>query len=77
MSVRASVCILRLGERQGGFVQLFLKVVGEVQGSDRQIPNNYFDVFKHKEIFFEGKMLLKLHFYGLYRRTLFVMSIGY
>ena len=59
MSVRTSVC---LGERQGGFVQLFLKVVGEVQGSDRQIPNNYFDVFKHKEIFFEGKNAAQVAF---------------
>ena len=30
---------------------------------------------KHKEIFFEREMLLKLHFEVLYRRVSFVMSI--
>ena len=46
-----------------------------------QIIISNFDVFdvthvKHKEIFFEGKMLLKLHFEVLYRRLLFLMSIS-
>ena len=33
MCVCLSVCILRLGERLDGFAQLFLEVVGDVQGS--------------------------------------------
>ena len=38
-----------------GFSRFFLEVVGEVQGSVSEIPNNYFDMFdvthiKHKEI---------------------------
>ena len=67
LSVTLYVCILRLGERLDEFAQLFLEEVGNVQNRNSQILNNYFDVFdmthvKHKDLFFEGKMLLKLHF---------------
>ena len=63
--------MLLLREQLNIFAQLFLDVVGEVQGSVSSIPNNYFDVFyvtliKHKKILFEGKMLFKLHFEELY-----------
>ena len=56
-----SVCMVRLGEWMNGFAQ-----IGEVQGSVSYIPNNYFFVLdmtnaKNKEIFFEGKISLKLH----------------
>ena len=45
LSVCVVVCMLRLGEQLDRFAQFFLEVVGEVQGSVSQIPNNYFDVF--------------------------------
>ena len=52
----------------------------EVQGSVHYIPNNYFYVFdvtnvKHKEIGFEGNMLVKLHLKVFHLRVLFAMSI--
>ena len=68
-----SVCKLRLGEE--------LDVCGRGSTGECQLDtNNYFDVFdvthvKHKEIFFEGKMLLKLHFKVLYGRVFFVMRL--
>ena len=54
-SVCTALCLLRLGERLHGFVQLFLE--GKFRGVSR---NNDFDMFdlthvKHKEISLEGK----------------------
>ena len=54
MSLCLSGCLhLSFGrkrERLDGFAQLFLEVVGEVQGSVSLIPNNHFDVFEVKHV---------------------------